>query len=204
MPNESPPDDPKTVWQTQPTEISTMTLKLIRSKAQELQSKTRRKLIGLAVGPFAAAFLYAFAAKNFPSLGQVLHALFAGALVWSLAGLYFLSRGMTSTKFPENAGLSTGLEFCRAEIHRRRNLLRRVLLWSLGPILLALATLILGLATIATKDRGLFPNGLPFLALVVAWIFGYFVVRAREFRTLEHEIDELNDLDRDNRRQGRE
>jgi len=86
------------------------------------------------------------------------------------------------------------------EIDRRRNLMRRVVLWSLGPILLALAAFILGLAAIGTKDRGLIPNGLPFLALVVAWIFGYFVMREREFRELKHEIDELNDLERDNRR----
>jgi hypothetical protein len=200
MPNDLPGDDPKSVWRTQPTEISTMTLKLIRSKARELQAKTRRKLIGLVVGPLAGAFLYAFGMREFSSLGQVLHALFASALVWSLAGLYFLNRGMRSTEFPADAGLSTGLEFCREEIDRRRNLMRRVVLWSLGPILLALAAFILGLAAIGTKDRGLIPNGLPFLALVVAWIFGYFVMREREFRELKHEIDELNDLERDNRR----
>ena len=199
MPNELPGDDPKTVWRNQPTEISTMTLILIRSKARELQSKTRRKLIGLVVGPLAVAFLYVFAIREFSSLGQVLHPLFASALVWSLAGLYFLNRGMRSAGFPVDAGLSTGLEFCREEIDRRRNLLRRVLLWSLGPILLALATFILGLAAIGTGNRGLFPNGLPFLALVVVWILSYFVIREREFRELKHEIDELNDLERDNR-----
>jgi hypothetical protein len=69
----------------------------------------------------------------------------------------------------------------------------------LGPILLALATFILGLAAIGTGNRGLFPNGLPFLALVVVWILSYFVIRKREFRELKHEIDELNDLERDDR-----
>jgi hypothetical protein len=198
MSNELPGDDPMALWQTQPMEISTMPLKQIRSKARELQSKTRRKLTGLVVGPLAAAFLYAFAIREFSSLGQVLHPLFASALVWSFAGLYFLNHGMRSNEFPGDAGLSTGLEFCREEIDRRRKLLRRVLLWSMGPILLALATFMLGLATIGTKGRGLVPKGLPFLALVVAWIFGYFVMREREFRELKHEIDELNDLERDN------
>ena len=127
----------------------------------------------------------------------MLHPLFAFALAWSLVGLYFLNRGMWSTVMPGDAGLSTGLEFCREEIERRRYLLRRVLLWSLGPVLLAIGTFVLALAMIGTKDRGLFPNGLPFLALVVAWIFGYFVMRAREQRELKREIDELNDLERD-------
>ena len=177
-----------------------MTLKLIRSKARQLQAKTRRNLAGLVAGPLAAALLYAIAMRGFSSLGQVLHPLFAGALVWSLAGLYFLNRGMRSTEFPADAGLSTGLEFCREEIERRRNLLRRVLLWSLGPILLALATFILGLAMIATKGPRLFPNGLPFLVLVVVWIFSYFVIREREFRELKRELDDLNDLESETRR----
>lgn len=177
-----------------------MTLKLIRSKARALQSKTRRKLVGLVVGPLAAAFLYAFGIREFSPVGNVLHPLFGGALVWSLAGLYILNRGMRTTEFPRDAAFSTGLEFCRKETERRRNLLHGVLLWSLGPILLALATFVLGLAMIGTKDRGLFPNGLPFLALVVVWIFGYFVLRQRELRELGHEIEELNDLESKNRR----
>jgi hypothetical protein len=200
MRDEIPSDDLRTIWQSQPTETSTMTLKLIRSKARELQAKTRRQLLGTAAGPLAAAFFYAFGIREFPALEHVLHPLFAFALAWSLLGLYSLSRGTWSTVLPANAGLSTGLEFCRGEIERRRNLLRRVLLWSFGPVLLAIGTLILGLAMAGTKGRALFPNGLPFLALVVIWIFGYFVMRMREQRELEREIDELNDLERDNSR----
>ena len=199
MPNELG-DDPRKVWQNQPTEISTMTLKLIRSKARELQSKTRRSLAGLTAGPLVAALMYAFWVREFPSQGYLLHTLFASALLWSLVGLYVLSRGMASMAFPENAGLSASVEFCRAEIERRRNLLRRVLVWSLGPILLALGTLILALAMIAAKDRRLFPNGLPFLIVLAAWAAGYFIKRACELRELKHEIDELNDLELDHQR----
>jgi len=127
----------------------------------------------------------------------MLHPLFSFALAWSLVGLYFLNRGMWSTVMPGDAGLSTGLEFCREEIERRRNLLRRVLLWSLSPVLMAIATFVLALAMVGTKDKGLFPNAVPFLALVVAWIMSYFVMRARELRELRREIDEWNDLERD-------
>jgi len=199
MRDELPGEDLKAVWQSQSTETTTMTSKLIRSKARELHAQTRRKLLGMVAGPIAAAFSYALAIKEFPSLGHVLHPLFAGALAWSLAGLYFLNRGMWSTVMPGDAGLSTGLEFCREELERRRNLLRRVLLWSLGPVLLTLATFVLGLILIGTQDRRQFPNGLPFLALVVAWIFGYFVMRERELRKLQREIEELNDLEREKR-----
>jgi hypothetical protein len=67
-------------------------------------------------------------------------------------------------------------------------------------VLLAIGTFIPALAMTGTKDRGLFPNGLPFLALVVVWILGYFVMRAREQRELKRELDELNDLEKDNSR----
>ena len=200
MGDELPRDELKAIWQSQPTGTSTMTMKLIRSKARDLQAKTRRQLLGTVAVPIAAALLYAFGIREFPALEHVLHPLFAFTLVWSLVGLYFLNRGMWSTVMPEDAGLSTGLEFCRGEIERRRYLLRRVLLWSLGPVLLAVGTFILALAMIGTKDRGLFPNGLPFLALVVVWILGYFVMRVREQRELKRELDELNDLEKDNSR----
>jgi hypothetical protein len=154
----------------------------------------------MAAGPLAAALLYAFGISQFPRLGHMLHPLFAIALAWSLVGLYFLNRGMWPTIMPEDAGLSSGLEFCREEIERRRILLRRIILWSFGPIALALATLILALAMIGTEDRRLLPNGLPFLILVAAWIFGYFVMREREARDLKREIDELDNLETDNRR----
>jgi len=199
MRDELPGDDLKSVWQNQPAGTPTMTLKLIQSKARELQAKTRKQLIGTIAAPLAVAFFYAFGLKQFPQLGNVLHPLFLFALVWSLAGLYFISRGMGSTRMPADAGLNTGLEFCREEIERRRRILGRVLLWSLGPVLLAIGTFILALA-IVSIDRGLFPNGLPFLALVVVWVFGYFVMRVREQRGLQREIDELNDIASDNSR----
>jgi hypothetical protein len=200
MPDGLPGDDPKTIWQNQPTGTSTMTLKLIRFKARELQAKTRRQLLGTAAGPLAAAFFYAFGIRAFAPLQSILHPLFAFALLWSLIGLYFINRGMWSTVMPGDAALITGLQFCREEIKRRRNLLRRVLVWSFGPILLALATFILALVMVTGKDRSLLPDGLPFLALVAAWIIGYFAMRVRERQELKREIDELNDLEKDNSR----
>lgn len=193
-------NNPKKIWQSQTTEIQTMTVKLIRWKARELHAKTRRHLLGTLAGPLAAVFFYAFGIREFPPLRSTLHPLFAVALGWSLVGLYFLNRGMWQAAMPGDAGLSTGLEFCRREIESRRSILRRILLWSLGPVLLAIGTFILALAMVGSKQRGILPNGLPFLSLVVVWIVGYFVVRLRDQRELTRELDELNDLERENSR----
>jgi hypothetical protein len=193
-------DDPRKTWQNQPTEPSGMTLEKIKQKARELHTETRRQLWGTLAGPPAVAVCYAFGIIQFPALRQVLHPLFAFALAWSLVGLYFLNRGMWSAVMPGDAGFNTGLEFCRREIERRRYLLRRVLLWSFGPVLLAIGTFILALAMIASRGRGLFPKALPFLTLVIVWIVGYFVVRLREHHQLQRELDELNEIERENSR----
>ena len=192
-------DDPKTVWQNQPAVAPTMTLELVRSKARELHANTRRQLLGTLAGPFAALLLYAFAIREFRPLQQALHLLFGCALAWSLAGLLFLYRGMWSPTMPGDAGLTTGLDYCRQEVARRRLILRRVLLWSFGPVLLSLGTLILALAMIA-GERRILPNGLPFLLLVFVWIVGYFVIRLREQRGLDRQLDELNEIERENSR----
>ena len=100
---------------------------------------------------------------------------------------------------PGDAALSTGLEFYRREIERRRHLFRRVLLWSFAPVLLTFGAFILTLAKIGVGDGGIFPNAMPFMTLVVIWIAAYFIIRMREQRELRREIDELNEIERENR-----
>jgi CubicO group peptidase (beta-lactamase class C family) len=87
--------------------------------------------------------------------------------------------------------LSAGIEFYRGEIERRRDLLRRGLLWSFAPILLVIGTFISALGKIG-GDRGIFPKALPFLILVFVWIAAYFVIRVREQRELHREIEQLD------------
>src|SRR5262245_11323906 len=118
-----PGGDFKSIWQNQPTGAPDMSSKLVQQKARHLQTKTRKQLIRTIAGPIAAGLVYGIAVRQFPSLLSSLHPLFAFALAWSLAGLYFLNRGMWSQAVPADAGLSTGLEFCRREIERRRTVL---------------------------------------------------------------------------------
>lgn len=191
-------NDPRTIWQNQPTEPSVMTLETIRQKMRELRAKTRRQLLGTLTGPLVAAFFYAFCIKQFPAQQQRLQPLFVLALVWSLAGLYFLIRGKWSGGMPGDAGFSAGLEFCRREIERQRDYFRRVLLWQFVPVLLAIGTFVSALAMVA--GRQLFPKAVPLMTLVFVWIATYFVIRMRQQRELQRELDELNAIDRENSR----
>ena len=200
MRDDLPGDGPKNIWLTQPTEKPTMTLRLIQQRSRDLRTRTRKKVLGTLAAPIAAGFLYAFGMREFAPLRQVLQPLFVFALAWSLVGVFFLNRRTWSAVMPADAGLSSGLEFCRREIERQRDLLRRGLLWAFGPMLLAISTLILALAMAGTRDRGIFPNGLPFLILVVVWIIAYFIIRLQEQRALQRELDELSEIERENPR----
>jgi hypothetical protein len=195
---ELPGEGAQKIWLNQPSETKTMTLRLIQQRSRELRAKTRRKMLGTLAGPFAVGVICVFGLKEFAALRQVLQPLFVLALAWSLAGLYFLNRGMRSAAMPGDAGLSAGLEFCKREMERQRDLVRRGLLWLFAPNLLGLATVVAALAIAGTKGRGIIPNGLPFLSLVVVWVVAYFIVRARELRNLQYEIGELDAIQREN------
>jgi hypothetical protein len=188
--------DPKTIWENQPTEPIIMTMDKIRQKARELRAKTRRQLLGnLAMLLIVVAFS-GYGIIHFP----VLQPLFAFAIAWGLVGLFFLNRGMWSTAWPGDAGLSTGLEFCRQEIGRLHSLSRRVLVWSFGPVLLAIGAFILALAKSGEGGRGIFPKAMPFIAVVIIWVAVFFVVRMREQRRLQREADELDYMENENGR----
>ena len=197
MADNFPENDPRKIWQDQPKEPSTVTLKMIRMKVQDLQKKTRRQLWGSWAGPLAVGGLSAYGIRLVHGVFPVLEAAFVFAIVWSLAGVYFLNRGMWSAAMPGDAALSTGLEFYRREIERQRAVYGRVLLWSFGPIVLALAAFIL--FSVIVAGAKIFPNGMPFLILVVVWFVAGFVIRMRERRNLQREFDDLNEIERADR-----
>src|ERR1700733_13268861 len=104
MRNDSPPNDPRAIWQNQPTEPSIMTLEKIRQKTRELHAKTRRQVIGNLIVPLAVFAFAGYGIAKFHNAG--LRTVFACAIVWSLAGQYFLNRGMWSAMLPGDAALS--------------------------------------------------------------------------------------------------
>jgi hypothetical protein len=201
MPSDSSGNDPRTIWQNQPIEPSAMTLEKIRKKVRELHAKTRRQMLGNLVVPLVVVALCGFGMKQFPHPG--LRSLFALAIAWSLAGLYFLNRGMWSVMLPGDSALSTGLESYRREVERRRSLTGRILLWGFGPVVFAVATLIVLILTLGTGSGMRLQEALlkmtPFLTLLAVWFVGFFVIRMRQQRELQQEIDELNDIERANR-----
>jgi len=169
-----------------------MTLLLIRKKTRELHAKTSGELLRSISGPLIVAAIGAFSLR-FPD--PALRAVFALAFAWSVAGQYFLNRGMWSRATPEDAALSTGLKSYRREVERRRFLFSRALRWYLGPVLLVVATWILSFVKMGILNRTTLPKAAPFLTLMAIWGTAVFVIRMRGQRELQREIDDLNEIE---------
>jgi Flp pilus assembly protein TadB len=65
--------------------------------------------------------------------------------------------------------------------------------------MLAIATFVLALALVPPGVRGIIPNALPMLIVLVVWLVSFFVIRSREQRELQRELDQLKDLEMENR-----
>jgi len=196
MRNSSSPDDSRSIWQNQPTEPSIMTVEKIRQKTQELHTKTRRALLRGMTTPLLVAGMAGWLITQIHG-GPALRAVFAFAIAWSLAGQYFLNRGMWSGTLPGNAAASTGLQSYRIEVERRRYLSGRFLLWSLGPVVLAVAAFTLPILSLGIGN-GMLRNTIPFLAVLTVWIVAVFVIRMRDRRELQREIDDLINIEKAN------
>jgi hypothetical protein len=185
---------PKKIWQNQPTEKSTMTLEMIRQRAQELHARTRRELyanitttlIIVAISGFGFMHTRDWAMQFAPVV----------AVVWAVVGQYFLHRGMWAVTRPEDVALIAGLDFYRQEVNRRRTLFGRVLQWSLGPIILSIGALVLVLTGIAQNLGQSTIVIFPFCTIALMWIVAVFVLRSRSKRKLQREIDELNSIEK--------
>jgi hypothetical protein len=202
MGNDSHENDPRAIWQNQPTVPSAMTLEMIRQKVRHLHAKTRWRLLGNLITSFIVVVFYSFGIRRFHH--SVLRSMFAFAIAWSLVGLYFLNRGMWSAMLPEDVALSNSLESYRREVERQRSLSGRFLVWGFGPVIFATATLVVLILTLGIERGMSFSEALlkmiPFLTLLVIWLVHSFVIRMRQQRQLQHEIDQLNDIEGENKR----
>jgi hypothetical protein len=198
MQNNPSENDPRTIWQSQEREISTVTLeRMIRRRAQKLHTRTVWERLGSFVGPVG---IIVFSAVGIAmGYNPVQRVVFAMALVWSLAGVCVLNRGMWQGRLAQDAALATGLEFCRREIERAIYAQRRFLLWVFAPIVLAIGALVVPHMGSGFRAGGTIAKMSPFLTVLALWVIGVFVVRRVRWKELRREIDDLNDIERENR-----
>ncbi len=178
-------DDPKGIWQNRPTEVSAMTLNLIHRRIRGLKAKTRGQLLGHVALCITEIACFAYVLKSMPQLWPFL----VVAIVWSLSGLFLMTRDIRSGTRPGDQPFTTGVDFYRAEIERRESFLRGGTVRVVGPAILAAGTF---LFSVSGGRFDLLLKTLPFVSVLAVWAIGYHLIRRKEQRELKRELDELN------------
>jgi len=195
MPDELPMNDPKKIWQDQPTEPIKMSLDEIRRKAEKFQTKSRLKvLMGMVIGLFVCV---AFARMS-AEIPDIVPRIGWGMLsLWGLYCAYATYKWIWPRRLAGNATLTTSLDFYRSELERRRDYERNI--WRRSGLTFCFAGLALALIPElipALQTPRLLLKAAPFFTLLAIWFVLFFYVRKRNRLKLQREIDELTALEK--------
>jgi uncharacterized membrane protein YfcA len=193
MPDEFPHEDPKQIWQNQPTEAMQMSLEEIRRKAHQFHNKARLKaLTGIVIG---IALCGVFAGTSAKAQYMLLRIGWGVLSLWGIYGAYQAYKWIWPSGLAEDATLGTSLDFYRRELERRRDYGRHI--WRRSGLWLCfvgLAFVVLPALIAALKAPRLLLNAIPFFVLLAGWFVVFFTIRKRERTNLQREIDALNAL----------
>lgn len=195
MPDESPMNDPQTIWQNQPTEPLNMSSDEIRRKAQDLQKKGRLSTILWVVLGALLAISFGRAAVMtdhlVPRIGWTILSL------WNLYGIYHACRWIWPGALDSGATASTSLEYYRRELRRALDYEKNIWIRAgltfcfLGSFLVVLPGLIA-----AARSPKVLLNAAPFFLLLSIWIVLFLAGRKRKREKLQRELEELKLLEK--------
>jgi len=196
MPSEFPMNDPRNIWQNQPTEPFKMSADQLRHKAQQRQRKARfEALFSIIVG----LTLCVFFARTLVTADELLLRTGLGLLsLWCLYSAYQAYKWIWPGRLEPDATLSTTLQSYRLELEKRRDYTRH--LWRKAGLtfcFLGLALIIVPGLIKALGDPRLALNVLPVCVLLAIWLAIFFPMRKRRQQKLQHEIDELDTFERE-------
>jgi hypothetical protein len=198
MPDEFPMNDPKQIWQNQPTEAFKMSAQEIRLRAQKLQMKSRlATFMWVGIGLFlAVSFGRAIATiqGTVPRIGLAILSL------WGVYGAYHAYKWIWPGRLAPDATFATSLEFYRRELERKRDYGRHI--WQrsgLAVCFLGMAILLLPPLVKGIENPRLLLNAAPFFTLLAIWFPLFFIIGKRQMRKLQKEIDEMNAVEKENR-----
>jgi hypothetical protein len=190
MPDEPPMNDPKTIWQSQPTEATKMSLDEIRQKAHKLQRRAQAAaVLWIVIG---LALCVAFAHSFFKDQGLFLRIGWGILSLWSLYGAYHAYKWIWPGSSAEDGTLRASVESYRNELERQRDYGLHI--WRRSGLtfcFLGLAFVVLSLMIKALRTPGLLKNAVPFFVLLFLWFIAFYFQRKRGQRRLQREIDEL-------------
>jgi hypothetical protein len=191
-------NDPKGIWQNQPTEAFKMSADQLRFEAQKRASKGRFEALYTGVIGLTLSIFFAWILVTAHDL--VLRAGFGVLALWCLFMAYQAYKGIRSGRLEPDAPLSTTLESYRSELEKRRDFTRHV--WrkaGLAFCFLGLALVIVPELIKALRSPRLALNVLPVCVLLAIWLAIFFPLRKRRLQKLQQEIEELRVFERENR-----
>ena len=163
-----------------------MTIEQIRTKARELHARTRRELQANTAVPLFAAGLCGIGVWVKDDSVQL--GLAAIGIAWGLAGAVAVNRTRQPELFPGDAPATTGLDYYKSLVDRRRVLFVRSLMWSIGPMVFAIGAFI----TSTVSSGRLSVKVLPFTLLALIWTVIVLVVRSRRLNEMRSELQSLS------------
>lgn len=198
MANEFPTNDPRNVWQNQPTEAFKMSAEQLRLKAQQRQSKARFEAITqITIG----LVLCIFFARAIPATRELVSRLgFVVLSVWSLYLAYQAYRWIWPGRVKQQAAASVTVESYRAELEKRRDYALNI--WQRAGLTFCFLGIALVLGPTVVRSLAvprLLWNVVPVLVLLIIWLAVFFPTRRRRQQKLRREIEELKGLERESR-----
>jgi len=198
MPSDFPMKDPQEIWQNQPTEPLKMSASDLRRKALVRQSRARLEALSTIIIGIIPCVVFAW---SFARAHEMLARMGWGLL--SLCGIYaayHAYKWIWPQSLPEEAPISTCLEFYRRELERRRDYVHRW--WRSGlPFFLLLGMVMAGVGT-GARNAPPHPllNALPFFLILAIWAVAFLLMRKKLGReNLQQEIEELRAFERERR-----
>jgi hypothetical protein len=192
MSDESPQDRRmKELWQSQPTEGVRMSIDQIRMSAGRLERRIHWRNVREYV---AAVAVIVFASFEFWRAGDLVVRIGFGLMV---IGVFYLTWHMLSKgswrPLPEDAGLSSCIEFQRRQLEQQRDLLKSVWRWYLGPMIPGIAVLLLAFGRanpghLKHPALVVVPEAMFFAAICV----GIAAMNGRAADRLQRQIEELD------------
>ena len=177
------------LWQSQPVEVTKMSVEEIRRRAGKFERKIRwRNIREYVASLIAAALMGYFYITADDVASRVTFALFIVAMLWIVIALHRMG---SARRTPVDVDTLTTQQFYRAELERQLAVVKNVWWWYLAPMVPGMVG-----CTIAylmkTHHHGTWA-GLAFMdGLFVATFYGVWKLNIRAARCLERMIKDLD------------
>jgi hypothetical protein len=207
MPNEFPVNDPRNIWQKQPTEAFKMSADQLRLKAQKRQKGVRYQVLRDAIIGLVVSVFFVW---NLIKVQQVWWGLGHPLILWSvrmglgllsLCGLalpFLLYKWVWPARLAPDAPLGSTLQWYRSQLEKGRDFDRRVWL-ILIPVFVGFALIVVpALIRSLGNPRELLLNSLPLFSLFAIWLSIFLYLRKRRRGRRQKEIEQLRAFESEN------